>query len=132
MWKYKLNKPFPSTTPPKKKITILGNQTSQGPRASPLIVVRQGHPQLHIYLEPWIPPGTLLRWWSRLHDNWLVRPAYVVLPLGLQSPSTPLVLPPAPPPGSLSSVWWSAPDGDLVVWVTGKWDIIWDVNKRNN
>jgi hypothetical protein len=36
-------------------------------------------------------------WWSSLWENWKVRPAYVVLPMGLQS-STPPVLPPDPPP----------------------------------
>jgi hypothetical protein len=69
----------------------------------------QCHPLLHMYLEPWIPPVTLLCWWSRLWENWVVRSAYVVLPMGLQSPSTPPVLLSAPPPGSLSSVWWLAP-----------------------
>jgi hypothetical protein len=65
-------------------------------RASPPIAVRQGHPLLHMYLEPWVSPGTLLGWWSRPWENCVVRPAYVVLPMGLQSPSAPPVLPPAP------------------------------------
>ena len=32
-----------------------GYQTSPGSRDSPPIAVRQGHPLLHMYLEPWIP-----------------------------------------------------------------------------
>jgi hypothetical protein len=51
-----------------------------------------------------IPRGALLGWWSSLWENWVVRPAYIALPLGLQSLSTPPVLPPAPLLGSLSSV----------------------------
>ena len=82
----------------------LGHQTSPGPRTSPLIDVRQGHPLLHMQLEPWISPCTLLGWWSRLWENWVVRPTYVVLPMGLQSLSAPPFLSPAPPPGSLSPV----------------------------
>jgi hypothetical protein len=38
----------------------LRNQTSTGPKASPPTAVRQGHSLLHIYLEQWIPPCTLL------------------------------------------------------------------------
>jgi len=63
---------------------------SPGPRASPPIAVRQGHPLLHMYLEPRIPPGTLLGLWSGVWENWMVRPAYVV-PMGLPSPSSPPV-----------------------------------------
>ena len=73
-------------------------------RASPPIAVRQGHPLLHMYLEPWLPPCTLLGWWSSPWEHWVIWPADVVLPMGLQTPSTPPVLLPAPPPGSLSSV----------------------------
>ena len=62
-----------------------------------------------MYLEPWIPPGTLLGWWCILLENWVVRPAYVVLPIWLQSPSAPPVFLPASPPGSLSSVRWLTP-----------------------
>lgn len=42
----------------------------------------------------WIPPGTLPGWWFSLWKNWVVRSAYVVLPMGLQSLCAPL-------PGSL-------------------------------
>jgi hypothetical protein len=88
---------------------LLGHQTSTGPRASPPIAVREGHPLLYMYLEPWIPPCALLGWWSSLWEHWVVWPANVVLPMGLQSPSAPPALKPAPPPGYLISVWWLAP-----------------------
>jgi hypothetical protein len=64
----------------------LGHHTFPGPRASPPIAVRQSHLLLHMYLEPWIPPGALLDWWSGFWKNWVVRPANVVLPMRLQPP----------------------------------------------
>jgi hypothetical protein len=84
-------------------------------KVPPPIVVRQGYPLLHMYLEPWIPPCTLLGWWSRIWENCMVRQAYVVLPMGMQSPSTPPVLLPALLPGSLSSVWCFALSVDLCI-----------------
>ena len=93
---------IPSPAPPLQHLPLLGHQTSTGPRASPPIAVRQGHPLLHMYLE--ILPGTLLCWWSSLFKNWVVRKAYFVLLMELQSPSAPSVLPPRPPQGTLSSV----------------------------
>ena len=51
--------PPPPITPPQHP-PMLGHQTSTGPRASPPIDVRQGHPLLHMYLELWIPLCTLL------------------------------------------------------------------------
>jgi hypothetical protein len=67
-------------------------------RASPPIAVRQGHPLLHMYLEPWLPPCTLLGWWSSPGEHWVIWPADVVLSMGLQSPFAPPVLLPVPPP----------------------------------
>jgi hypothetical protein len=32
---------------------MLGHQTFTGPRASPLFDARQGHPLLHLWLEPY-------------------------------------------------------------------------------
>jgi hypothetical protein len=52
--------------------------------------------------------GILLFWWSSLCENWVVRLAFVVLPMELQPPSHPPVLLPSLPPGSLSSAWWVA------------------------
>jgi hypothetical protein len=72
--------------PPLQHPPNLEHPTSLGPRASPLVAIRQGHPLLHLYLEPWIPPDTLLGWWSRLWENWVVMPANTVLPMGLQFP----------------------------------------------
>jgi hypothetical protein len=34
----------------------LGHQAFTGPRASSSIDVQQGHPLLHMQLEPWVPP----------------------------------------------------------------------------
>jgi hypothetical protein len=45
-----------------QNLLVLGHQTSTGPRASPPIDVRQCHSLLPMYLEPWIPPGTLFGW----------------------------------------------------------------------
>lgn len=89
--------------------SVLGHQASPWPRASPSGPVRQGYHLLHMYLEPWIPSGTLLGSLSRLWENWVVRLAYVILPMGFQSLSAPSVLLPAPLQGSLSSVWWLDP-----------------------
>jgi hypothetical protein len=63
---------------------------------------------LHMYLEPWVSPGTLFGWWSRPWENWVVRPACVVLPMGLRSPSAPPILLPAP-----HQVPWVQYDGQL-------------------
>ena len=98
-----------SPAPPLHHRPTLGYQTFPGQRASPPIAVGQGHLLLHVYLEPCIPLGTLLGWWSSLWENWVVRPAYVVLPMGWQSPSAPPGLLPVPLSGSLKSVWWLAP-----------------------
>ena len=39
-----------------------------GPRASPPIDVRRGHPLLHMQLEPWDPPCVLFDWW--FNQSW--------------------------------------------------------------
>jgi hypothetical protein len=39
------------------------HQAFTGPRASPPINVRQGHPLLHMQLESWILPCVLSGWW---------------------------------------------------------------------
>ena len=56
------------------------------PRASPLIDVPKGHSLLHMWLEPWVPPCVLFRWWFstwELWGDWLVH--IVVPPMGLQT-----------------------------------------------
>jgi hypothetical protein len=72
---------------------MLGHQVSTGPRASLPIDARQGHPLLHMQLEPWVPSCVLFGWWFspwELCWVWLVD---VVLPMELQTPSAPSVLP---------------------------------------
>ena len=79
-----------------------------GSRASSLIDVPQGHPLLHMPLEPWVPLCVLFGWFSlwELWRYWLVH--IVVPPMGLQTPSAPWVLSLAPPLGTLCSVQWMA------------------------
>jgi hypothetical protein len=79
---------IPSPAPPLQHLPMLRHQTSTGPRASPPIAVRQGHPLLHMYLESWISPCILLVWWSSLSLHWAVWTADV-LSMRLQTPSTP-------------------------------------------
>ena len=62
---------------------------------------------LHMYLEPWIPPCILFGWWFspwELWEVWLVN--IVVLPMELQTPSAPSVLPLTRPLGTPCSVQW--------------------------
>jgi hypothetical protein len=73
----------------------------------PSIDVPQSHPLLHMCLEPWVAPCVLFGWqfstWE-LWRYWLVH--IVVLPMGLQTPSAPLVLFLAPSLWNLCSVQW--------------------------
>jgi hypothetical protein len=39
-----------------------------GPRASLHIDNRLGHPQLHMQLEPWVPPCVFFGWWFSLRE----------------------------------------------------------------
>jgi hypothetical protein len=45
-----------------------GHQAFTEPRASPSIDILQGHPLLHMQLEPWVPPSVLFGWWFRLWE----------------------------------------------------------------
>jgi hypothetical protein len=86
---------------------MLGHQAFTGLRASLPIDVQQGHPLLHMQLEPWVPPCVLFGWWFspwKLLGVWLVD--IVVLPMGLQTLSATSVLSLAPPLGTLCSVQW--------------------------
>jgi hypothetical protein len=68
-------------------------QAFRGPRASPPIEDRQGHPLLHMLLEPWVPPCVLFGFWFspwELWGYWMVH--IVVPPMGLQTPSAPWIL----------------------------------------
>jgi hypothetical protein len=52
------------------------------------------HPLLHMQLEPWVPPCILFGWWFspwELWGVWLVD--IIALPMGLQFPSAPSILP---------------------------------------
>ena len=42
------------------------------PRASLLIDARQGHPLLHMLLEPWVASCVLFGWWFSLWELWEV------------------------------------------------------------
>ena len=64
----------------------------------------KGHPLLHMWLEPWVPPCVLLGWWFRPWELWLVD--IVVLSMELQTSSTASVLSLAPPLGTPCSVQW--------------------------
>jgi hypothetical protein len=44
-------------------------------------------------LEPWVPPCVVFGWWFSPCELWLVQLVDIVLPMGLQSPSVPSVLP---------------------------------------
>ena len=77
-----------------------GALSTSGPRASPTDV-QQGHPLLHMLLEPWVPPCVLFGWLfspRELWEVWLVD--IVVLSMGLQTPSVPSFLSLTPPLGS--------------------------------
>ena len=77
------------------------------PRDSSLIDAWQGHPLLHMHLEPWVPSCALLGWWFspwelRVGSVWLVD--IIVLPMELQSPSAPSALSLTPPLGTPCSL----------------------------
>jgi hypothetical protein len=87
----------------------LGHQVFSRPRSSPLIGDQQGHPLLHMQLEPWVPRFVVFGWWFspwELWGYWLVHIA--VSPMGLQTPSAPWVLSLAPSLETLCSVQWMA------------------------
>jgi hypothetical protein len=86
---------------------ILGHWAFTGPRASPPIDDRLGHPLLHMWLEPWAPPCVFFGWWfspRELWGSWLV---HIFVPdRGMQTPSAPWVLSLAPYLGTLCSAQW--------------------------
>jgi hypothetical protein len=86
---------------------ILGHRTFTGSKASPPINDLLGHPLLHIHLEPHVPTCVFFDWWfssKELWGYWLV--IIDVPPMGLQTPSSPWVLPLAPFLGTMCSVQW--------------------------
>ena len=87
----------------------LGHPAFTGPRDSTPIDVQQGHPLLHMWLEPWVTPCVLFGWWFRLWELWEYWLVHIVVPpMGLQAPSAPWVLSLASPLGTLCSVQWLA------------------------
>jgi hypothetical protein len=83
--------PTPSSLP--WHSSKLGHHAFIRPRASPPIDARQGHPLLHMGLEPCV----LFGWWFSPWELWGVWLADVVLSMGLQTPSAPSVLSLTPP-----------------------------------
>ena len=64
-----------------------GYPAFSGPRASPFIDVQQGHPLLHMQLEPWVPPFVFFGWWFNPWELWEYCLVHSVLKsMGLQSP----------------------------------------------
>ena len=47
----------------------LEHRAFTGPRTSPTDV-QQGHPLLHMCLEPWVPPCILFGWWFSPWELW--------------------------------------------------------------
>jgi len=66
-----------------------GCLTLAEPRASPPIGVQQGHPQLHMQLEPLVCPCVLFGWWFSPWDLCLVG---IVVLMGLQTSPAPSIL----------------------------------------
>ena len=97
--------PLPLTCPP---ITLhWGIETSQDQRTT--TDVQQGHPWLHMQLEPCFPPCVLFVWWFSPRELWRIWLVHIVVPpMGLQPHSTPSVLYLSPPLGNLCSVPWLA------------------------
>jgi hypothetical protein len=78
--------PHPNSCSPSWHSSTLWYQASTGPRASPPTDALQGHPLLHMRLEPWVLSCVLLGLWFspwELWGVWLVD--IVVLPMGLQT-----------------------------------------------
>jgi hypothetical protein len=88
---------------------ILGHRTFLGPRASPSIDDRLGHPLLHMQLEPQVPPCVFFDWWFSPKDLWGYWLVHIdVPPMGLQTPSASWVLSLAPLLRTLYYVQWMA------------------------
>jgi hypothetical protein len=90
---------YPITSPPIHQPThscfqpwyspTLGHKAFIGPRAP--VDNQQSYPQIHMWLEPWVPPCVLFGWWFspwELWGYWLV--PIVVPPMELQNLSAPL------------------------------------------
>jgi hypothetical protein len=80
---------LPTPASPSWHSPTLGHWAFIGPRASPLIDVQPGHPLLHMWIEPWVPPYILFGWWFNPWEvwGWVSLVDIVVHPIGLQTPS---------------------------------------------
>ena len=97
-------------TPPWHSST-LGHQAFREQRASPPIVMWQGQPLLHMWLEPWVPPWIHFGWWFspwKIWGEWGLVGWYYCSSYGLQTPSAPSVFSLTPPLGTQCSVQWLA------------------------
>ena len=87
-----------SSTHPSTPASLLWHSPSLGhwdftrPKASSLTDARQGHPLLHMRVEPWVPPRILF---SSLFSSWELWGIWLVdivfIPMGLQTLSAPLL-----------------------------------------
>jgi len=100
----------PTPTSPLLHSPTLGHQAFPGPRVYSFTDVQQGHPLLHMWLEPWVPPCVLFGCWVSPWEFWGVwKIDIVVLPMGLQTPSaTTSDLSLSPPLGTSFSLQWFA------------------------
>jgi len=72
--------------PPRPGIPLYrGIESCTGPRVSPPIDAWQGHPLLHMWLEPWISSCVLFGWWFSPWELWAVWLVDIVLPTGFLS-----------------------------------------------
>jgi hypothetical protein len=70
--------------------STLGHQAFTGPRTSPPIDDRLGHPLLYMQLEPWVPLCVVFGWWFSPWELSGYRLVHIVVPpMGLQTPSAP-------------------------------------------
>jgi len=106
----------------------LGHGALVGPRASP-IGTQQSHPLLHMQLEPWVCPCVFFG--MVVWELWLVD---IVVLMGLQTPSAPLISYLTPSLGNPFSVQWLAasmclcichalaePLGRQLLWACSSW-----------
>jgi hypothetical protein len=69
LWGYSLPHPPTPISLPWHSLT-LGHWAFTGPRAFPPTDAQQGHPLLHMRLEPWVPPCVLFSWWFSPWELW--------------------------------------------------------------
>ena len=97
----------------------LGHWAFTGPRTSPPIDDWQGHPLLHMPLEPWVPPCVFCGWWFSTREFWGYWLVHIIVHLmGLLSPSDPTVFSLDPPLGTLCSAQWMSVSLHLCIFQT--------------